>query len=193
MVGISPNIITADGVSIRTWYHQQLMFFRGKGAHPLTAEQMEKLRKLEFQKKTKKEIYQDRIKGEVGKYIRENNSGYVPLEYVTTEGFPLGKNCSRVRNLYRKGKLEKDMVDYLNSLGFIWDRYEHFWQTMYEKAADYYHKNGNLDCSCSYICEDGSKLGQWVADMRSRVKEGTLSAERLNLLLSIGFVVSKKI
>lgn len=193
MVGISPNIVTADGVSIRTWYHQQLMFFRGKGAHPLTAEQMEKLRKLEFQKKTKKEIYQDRIKGEVGKYIRENNSGYVPLEYVTTEGFPLGKNCSRVRNLYRKGKLEKNMVDYLDSIGFIWDRYEHFWQTMYEKAADYYSKNGNLDCSCSYICEDGSKLGQWVADMRSRVKEGTLSAERLILLLSIGFVVSKKI
>ncbi len=93
----------------------------------------------------------------------------------------------------RKGKLEKNIVDYLNSLGFIWDRYEHFWQTMYEKAADYYHKNGNLDCSCSYICEDGSKLGQWVVDMRSRVKEGTLSDERLNLLLSIGFVVSKKV
>lgn len=65
------------------------------------------------------------------------------------------------------------------------------WDLMYEKAKQYYQKEGHLDVPKKYKTSEGYSLGSWIAVQR-RVKAGeqygTLTEERVEKLNGIGMI-----
>ena len=67
------------------------------------------------------------------------------------------------------------------------------WDLMYEKAKEYYTKNGNLEVPYRYKTPDGYSLGCWILTqkrVRTGDAPGILSAERIAKLDEIGMVWS---
>lgn len=82
------------------------------------------------------------------------------------------------------------------------NRFEIIWSQKYEKAKEYYEKNGDLLVPAKYICEDGIRLGAWIANQRLAYKNRSipkekrknsltpLTDEQIKLLEEIGMVWS---
>ena len=125
-----------------------------------------------------------------------------------------------IENLYSIGAVEEEMqiaMTYYRSLGeddaIINERFQVIdevrdcialfeklndtltasWDLMYEKAKDYYTRNGNLEVPYKYKTADGYSLGHWIlTQKRVRIGDtpGILSAERIAKLDEIGMVWS---
>lgn len=59
------------------------------------------------------------------------------------------------------------------------------WNENYERAKKYYNENGTLYVPVSYVCDDGFKLGNWMARQRKHYKKGVLCQHRIELLEQI--------
>lgn len=123
-----------------------------------------------------------------------------------------------IENLYNIGSVEEEMqvaMTYYRSLGMDDEIVnEHFkivdelrdcreiferlndtlsasWDVMYEKAREYYVKNGDLKVPHRYKTEEGYSLGSWIVTQRRvRAEEqfGTLSESQIERLDEIGMV-----
>jgi superfamily II DNA or RNA helicase len=100
---------------------------------------------------------------------------------------------------YKKGKLNPDRIEALNSLNFIWDTSsipsasrpdDNKWLDFLEKLDDYKRINGN--CLVPQIYSKDKALGRWVNDQRNNIKHGVLSKSRIDLLNDIGFIWNTK-
>ena len=60
------------------------------------------------------------------------------------------------------------------------------WMQKYKFAKEYYEKNGHLDIPAKYVCDNGLQLGMWIRTQRVAKKNDILTAEREELLNSIG-------
>ena len=86
----------------------------------------------------------------------------------------------------RIGKLSDERIEKLESIGFHWDKNQAFWESGYNHAVAYLQEHGSLKIMPKYVCEDGFKLGRWIVNQRSRMKKGTLSPEKVEMLKGIG-------
>ena len=65
------------------------------------------------------------------------------------------------------------------------------WYRIYEDAAAWYQKNGNLAVPQGYVGASGCRLSDWMARQRRSRRLGELSKEKIRLLDAIGFVWKK--
>ena len=96
----------------------------------------------------------------------------------------------------------EDRIEMLNSIGFVWNLYDHTWNTRYEELKEYVLQKGNSLVPWNYA--ENEKLGSWVALQRRNFKlrqqeekksggnekrcEVILSEERKNKLDAVGFI-----
>ena len=90
---------------------------------------------------------------------------------------------------YRKriGKLSRERIEKLESIGVQWDKNQALWDNGYSHAKAYFEEHGSLKMPQGYICEDGFKLKGWLNNQHTKIKNGKLIAERVELLKKIGF------
>ena len=62
------------------------------------------------------------------------------------------------------------------------------WHRIYEDAAAYYRKNGNLKVPREYVGASGCRLADWIIRQRGSRKRGELSEEKIRLLDDLGFI-----
>jgi len=88
--------------------------------------------------------------------------------------------------------LNKERIDALNEIGFIWNPLEEYWMKKYEELNEYKRKNG--DCLVPLNYEQKPDLGFWVNAQRKeykRYKDGKVSSmtpDRIRALERLGFV-----
>ena len=110
---------------------------------------------------------------------REGHSG-VPQHHI--EGaFKLGQWVNLQRT--RQKKLHSERKRRLDSIGFVWNPRQAFWEDMFGRLKDYKIKHG--DCNVSSNHAD-KLLACWVVHQRS--KKYRLSEERRDRLSRLGFV-----
>ncbi len=90
------------------------------------------------------------------------------------------------RSKYNNHTLEDDKIKRLNEIGMVWNLDE-AWENMYRLASEYYIEHGNLDIPATYKTSTGEKLGGWYRRCVGENRKGTLSAERKERLVKIGF------
>lgn len=103
-------------------------------------------------------------------------------------GFNLSRWLHTQRARYKNGKLSKERVERLESIGFKWSIHEAFWEKGYNHAVDYAEKHGNLSVPQDFICEDGFKLKIWLKNQSSKYKKGQLSTVQITKLQGIGCI-----
>jgi superfamily II DNA or RNA helicase len=87
----------------------------------------------------------------------------------------------------RKAALSADQIARLNSLGFVWDAHDAYWEQMYGALVAFKEANDHCDVSTRH-----STLGHWVNNLRNKKRLGTLSADRIAELNGLGFVWNRR-
>ena len=129
-------------------------------------------------------------------YYDKNSNLNVPKRYVTDEGLTLGAWISTQRKVRNgaAGVLTPAQIHRLDMIGMNWENVqEQRWENGFNHAKEYFNEHGNLDAAAGYICDDGFKLGAWLANNRQQYKNNSvkLSDERAKRLEEIGMVWSK--
>ena len=122
------------------------------------------------------------------KYREEYGNINVPQDYQTDKGVWLGKWVSQRRILYKEGKLSKEEIDDLESLGMVWSYFDDLWNKMISLAKEYKKEHGDLMIPRNYVTSTGEKLGLWLSNCRGYYKDGKLSQEKIEQLEALGVV-----
>ena len=179
---IPSSYISENGLKLGNWIGHLRMAKRGKGRGKLTDEQIARLDLIGMAWDADEERWQIGVTASK-KYAAVHHHLCVPMNYMTDDGFNLGLWIQLKRRQYKKGRLTREQVCELESLGMRWDVHGERWQEMYRCAEAYYLANGDLNVPRGYLAENGSDLGAWISRCRSDKK---LTAEQIGLLEDIG-------
>lgn len=109
------------------------------------------------------------------RYREEHGDLLVPQRYVTEDGKCLGRWLTTQRRIHsgsKAGVLTGEQEMRLEALGIVWDDLRRFsWESCCREAEAYFKAHGNLRVPQDYVTEDGCRLGQWLANMRTRYRE----------------------
>lgn len=115
------------------------------------------------------------------------------------KGIKLGFWISDQRQALRKGNLQEEKIEKLNSIGMVWDLTEELWNMNYELAKKYYEHYGHLNILQKLKTSDGIThdenglaIGTWITHQRKLKKIGELSEEKINKLENIGMIWNVK-
>ena len=167
-----PPQYKASGVWISKWLNEQRQIYIGnRPGKQLTEDQIRRLEALgmtwENRREAQKEAAWQRQYAEAKRYYLEHGD----LTFQATDAGANGKRLktwlSRQQTLQAEGKLSREQVALLEALGVQWSK-EDPWEIGYRHAEAYYRSNGNLLVPGRFLCEDGYRLGNWIASQRSR-------------------------
>ena len=142
--------------------------------------------------RTKTDFAWERSYKEAKMYYEKNGHLDVRLNFVTDNGFKLGRWLYRHRSEMKLGSLSAEKKDLLDAIGMIWDKpteAELRWQTNYMAAKAYYEENGNLEVPFNYRTKDGFALGTWLTRTRMVYlgkAKGDLNQAQISQLEAIG-------
>lgn len=171
----SAYFVSEDGVQLGVWL-RRLRSDKKNGTLSLTEEQIKKLDDLgmvwdkTFTRKWKNGF-------DVAKsYFEQNGDLNVPCNYVSKDGFALGKWISNQRNKYIDGKLNSERVSQLDAIGMVWQKNDS-WEIRFELAKAYFNDHGNLVVPKNYTVE-GINLSKWVNEQK-QIYRGNRPGQKL--------------
>ena len=184
--------VSPDGYRLGAWIRRNRNTFikeKNAGRDPLENEQLKRLDELGIIWGGSEESF-ERGLSEAVRYAEENGDLNVPNNYITKNGFALGKWIRRQRQRYFHFKnfspLEENEKKSLEAIGIVWaDRYEQQWEKSFGLAREYSKQNGSLKCPADCIV-NGVNIGRWIVRQQNAYKSGKLSPEKIQLLESIG-------
>jgi len=118
-------------------------------------------------------------------YVKDNKSGDVIYTYKI-DGYNLGGWVGQQKIPYKEGKLSREKIKKLESLGIIWDTFDARWDEGFKYYEQYVKDNKTSKVRRNCII-DGYRLGTWLYKQLFKYKEGKLSREKINKLESLGF------
>lgn len=128
-------------------------------------------------------------------YYREKGNLKVPKSYLTQTGLTLGswiQTQRRVRAGSVTGNLSEEKVRKLDEIGMVWDSKDQSWNEALRELQAYYEEHGNLDVKARYVTENGFRLGRWVCNLRTKVKnkglDQALTKEQQGELEKLGMI-----
>jgi len=81
--------------------------------------------------------------------------------------------------------LDRERIKRLDKLGFVWSWRGDRWEAQFTALVAFRKANGH--CRVSTVSKSDPSLGRWVRKMRTKRRQGKLSAERIRQLEAIGF------
>lgn len=128
-------------------------------------------------------------------YYEANGDLIVPHDYVVhrkdrngnDEAVKLGIWISSQREKYAKGRLRKDQIKMMESIGMCWDRFDEKWETGFRYARQFYEEKGDINFVPPELEYDGFNLSRWLHTQRNRYKNKKLTEERIKRLNDLGF------
>ena len=132
-------------------------------------------------------------------YHEEHGNLNIPYDYLTSEGYALGKWLATQKNVRKglaKGILTDDQVQKLDSLGINWDGLiDGRWNQKFNALCAFYEEHGDVDVPYGYVDANGVKLYEWVKKLRtyraSSLQIKYLTPERIAALDSMGMIWDK--
>ena len=175
---------------------QRQIYIGNRGDKRLTEEQIERLEDIGMTWENcnhaiRDDVWHGQFKRVKAFYIEHGHLD-IPSEYGNGRGRALRLWLSRQRKLKATSKLSKEQIALLESIGMDWlTPSERDWETHYESAKRYYHRNGSLNIPCTYIDESGFPLGMWMWRIRThkvKLKTSGANGNQVERLQRIGFV-----
>ena len=121
------------------------------------------------------------------KYYKIHNDLKINYKFKTIDGhtynehgYSLGSWLVNQRRLYRLGRLPKDKIDKLESIGINWNIIKTF-EESYQLVLEYYNIHKNINIPNDYYLEDGYNLGRFIYNQKQLKKQGKLSEEKIKL------------
>ena len=187
-----------EGIWVSKWLNEQRQIYIGnRPGKSLTQEQIQLLEAIGMDWGNRNhnkwsaawdESYQD-----AKAYYEAHGDLKVPEGYKGASGKLLAVWILRQRTLRRAGKLPDKQVQMLDKIGMIWEC-EDTWEIGYLHAEQFYKANGHLAVKGQFVCEDGYRLGSWIANQRANHNHPTkyhyLTDDQAKRLEQLGMVWS---
>ena len=127
-------------------------------------------------------------------YFEQHGNILIQRDYVTADGYKLGRWIERQRAAYNNAPYIKIYLDewqirLLEKIGMVWkleDR--HAWDEWIERAEEYRASCGDLLVPKDYVTHDGYTLGEWIAYRRKEYHDGLLTEKEIGSLDACGMV-----
>ena len=188
---VPKSYVTDSGLTLGSWIQTQRRIRAGKINGRLTEEQIQKLDELGMiwafpAKESWKRGYHA-----LSVYCQKYGDADVKADYVTEDGYRLGKWVSNIRQKKKHGELALEKIQCLDELGMIWDKNSYLWGLNYQAAKQYYEIHGNLQVPASYCTKDGICLGNWIQNLKQiyagkKLEASELSEEQIRQMEAIG-------
>lgn len=115
---------------------------------------------------------------------------YIPEEYVTDGGFPLGRVWAGLKASYDQNKLSEDDIRFLLKLKMqLTDSPQKNMEKWIRKADEvemYYKEHDTLSMPNTTLFHDGTSMFYWIHHQKNYHKQGTLSMYQTERLERIG-------
>ena len=116
-------------------------------------------------------------------YARTYHHLNVPADYISEDGFALGKWIRSIRGIYQNGKLPQDVTDQLEKLGMLWKGQRQVWFDRCLELKAFYEKYGHL-----HIPQEQAELRKWFTSQRGIYRRAGFSAEKVKFLEENGIL-----
>ena len=173
-LNVPRRYMTADGYTLGSWLNTQRLVRAGKTNGILTDGQIEKLDAIGMRWDSARDAAWERYYAAASAYYAEHGNLLVNVSDNDYHGVALGRWIAQLR-VYRKNKLRSAFltearIQALDAIGMVWDVFDYLWLRYYAACAEYSREHGNLDVPLKYVSGDGTKLGQWIHNLRSARK-----------------------
>ena len=191
-----PTQYKANGIWLSKWVNEQRQIYIGnRGKKHLSKEQIKRLEAIGMIWENRNHLTWSEA------WYKQFNSAQVFYEkfghlniasdYDKGNGKRLSNWIVRQRALKSKGKLSKEQIEMLESIGMVWF-FEDPWEVGFRHAQEYYTVNGDLLVNPNYTCSDGYNLGCWINNQRANAKTKDkyrkLDKKQIKSLEKIGMV-----
>ena len=183
---VPDNFVSADGFKLGIWVKNQ-RHRQSKAKGKLCQERADRLNALGMVWDRLADAWELAF-SKLAEYKAENGDVLVPQDFVSADGFKLGRWVGAQRENAAKGNLCQKRVDRLNALGMVWDPLADTWELAFSKLAEYKTENGDVLVPDNFVSADGFKLGVWVRNQRQSKAKGKLRQERADRLNALGMV-----
>lgn len=115
---------------------------------------------------------------------------YIPYDYVTEGGFPLGSVWEGLQDSYRRNQLSEDEIRFLLKLKMqLADSPQKnlkIWMDRADEVEEYYRAHGSLSMPNTEKFRDGASMFYWIHHQKNYYKQGTLSVYQTERLERMG-------
>lgn len=187
---------TPEGLPLGSWISTQRKARRGMCSGRLSQEQIARLDSIGMIWENCQELRWEKSYALARAYYEANGNLNVPADFITGDGFQLGRWLANQRQLRsglnRRSRLSPERVARLDALGMVWNYADYAFERDYLAATAYYLEHGNLRVPANYVCENGFRLGAWINRLKDRHagKDGCppLTQEQIDRLDRIGMI-----
>ena len=176
--------ITPEGFHLGQWQARTRSSYK---KNKLSKDQIQQLEEIGFCWNKVDEAF-ERGFNETVKYKRLFGNANTPSQYITPEGFPLGKWQVGKRRAYKNNKLSQDIINRFKKIGFTWYRLDEAFEYGFNETLKYKKLFGTPNAPNKYITPEGFPLGQWQSGKRSSYKRNKLPQDKIRRFEEIGFV-----
>ena len=183
------NYVTQDGIKLGSWIGNIRSAYQGINARPKpTPEQICQLESIGMNWESKLQRMWEAGFQQAQRYAREHGHLYVPRDFMTQDGYALGRWIQQQRDLRH---LTDERRKRLEAIGMDWTTsHDRQWENTYTLVKQFYIRNGSLDMPKNHK-EDGVNIWEWLSSQRKAYKAGKLSSERQQKLRQIGMLFPK--
>lgn len=104
---------------------------------------------------------------------------YIPKDYITEGGFPLGRVWAYLQELYNKNQLSEEEIRFLLKIKMqLTDSPQkdlEVWLNRADEAENYFREHGSLSMPKTMLFHDGASMFQWVHNQKKQYCQGRLS------------------
>lgn len=124
------------------------------------------------------------------KYTDRKKFLYIPEEYITDGGYPLGKIWTELKEAYDQNMLLEEDIRFLLMIRMqLTDSPQKklgIWLNRADEVEEYYKAHGTLSMPNTTLFHDGVSMFQWVHQQKKLYKRGELSSYQIVRLESMG-------
>ena len=165
---------TPDGFYLGAWIRTQRRVYSGKQKGVLDEERIRKLEAIGMYWRSKTDRSWDKYFAAAQEYYNINGNLRVPIYYISESGVRLGEWIRRIRALRKNNSnsklLDSERIEFLDSMGMIWDVPDFVWLQNYNECVEYYKQHGNIDVPKGYVTPSGVKLDLWLKNIQSTLR-----------------------
>ena len=123
---------------VNTWVNEQRRQYKKEGHGRLDEDQVRLLEEIHIENNQMGHYDKQFVYGVEAfrKYVMENNDNLVHTNYVTEDGFALGRWLSHKREQYHRGRIAADRIAALDDAGMEWESTETVMAIRYWKMVD---------------------------------------------------------
>ena len=114
-----------------------------------------------------------------------------PQGFIADNGVNLGIWSNHQRQQYKQGILPLDRQERLEAIGFVWEANAHKWETAFDILCQCNQQTGDANVPVGTVFMEFD-LGRWLALQRMVWRQGRLSGERIEKLLSVGVILDRE-